>query len=826
MARLFPVSVLASLTQRNESAEDRARQQRPRYAGGRRGHRLSGASPSNPSRPELRIRLKTPLPLAALVLAAFCAPPLVQADEPVIGRPAAPAAQPGSPSVPSGAEEGLSPVVVTATRGATGLLELPSSTSIVTSAEIEARNVYRFGDAVVDVPGLYVRGAALGTSFPGSGQAVLSLRGIPRTPRTLVMIDGLPINNALSGGVDVAGIAMENIERIEVVRGPYSALWGGNAMGGVINFITASADRPLAQIRGGIGDHGLRSGDAILRKRFAGGLGVSMSFGYRTSDGYPDSDYVVKSATPGAGAIPTSGAIPTFTVDGKPAWWVGLKGPRPWSQTNAQATFDWQLGSATHIATGFGWGEYTVGYSPAQSFLVGPRGIPVFAGNAGFGSGSPTRIALAEADFLTTTPSSEQDLRVFARIEHRFSGGSALKVNLGHLEHRFGFAMAGRGAGYVSGPGELTAQPNERTDLDVSWRDSLGESTILTTGFSVNHSSMDRRTEALSYWRDSDTSTGVSGRSVGKSDNAALFAQTETFVGEHGRLVLGARHDRFRTSGTIVDNTGAGFTQDYPDRSFGRLSPKAAFSWQATPALTLRSSLGAGFRPPALLDLYSRFVVPSPVAGISVVNDASPDLKPERVLSFDVGADLALPGGVQGSATVYAQRLHDLIYRRRLSPTLTRTDNTGEASVNGLEASLRAPSGIASVHVVGSLTHNFRYEVTRNEALPESVGKKLTDVPATMWSLGADYVAGPWSALLVYRHVSHVFGSADDLNLNTTQGVYGSYDNYGVAKARVQYRFTPQLSASLSIDNLTDRQYFVFAKQPGRTIFGEVAYRF
>lgn len=721
---------------------------------------------------------------------------------------------------------GLPAVVVTATRSNAGLLEVPSSTTVVGSADLARRNVARFGDAVADVPGVYVRGAALGNAFPGSGQAVLSLRGIPRTPRTLVMIDGLPINNALSGGVNVAGLAMENIERVEVVRGPNSALWGGNAMGGVINFITASADQPLAEIRGGVGSHGLRAGNGVLRKRFEGGLGVSMSFGYRESKGYDDSDYVVKTATPGTGAIPVTGAIPTTTVDGRPAYWLGLKGARPWSQTNAQASFDWMLGDATRLTTGLGWGEYKVGYSPPRSFLIGPSGSPVGSGSVGFTDGIPLRIALAETDFLTPTPSSERDVRVFAQIEHRLAGGSLLKVNLGRLEHRFHFSQAGRGASYESGRGTYTDQPNDRTDLDVSWRDRVGEATVLTAGFALNHSTLDRSTLALDYWRDPDTATAVTGQSIGQSDSAALFAQTETFVGERGRMVLGARYDRFRTSGTIVENTGAGFTEDFPENTFSRLSPKAAFAYQATPEVTLRTSLGAGFRPPALLDLYSRFSVPSSVAGQLIVYDASPNLKPERVLSLDAGADVAMANGLQGSVTVFAQELRDLIYRRSITPTLTRAENTGEARVDGIEASLRARTGLRGLHVIGSFTHNFRYEVTKNDAEPESVGKNLTDVPQTMWSLGAEYAAGPWSGLLIYRHVSHVFGSGDDQNLNTTQGVYGSYDRHGLASLKVQYRFNRQFSASVSVDNLTDEQYFVFAKQPGRTVFGELAYRF
>ncbi len=91
-----------------------------------------------------------------------------------------------------------------------------------------------------------------------------------------------------------------------------------------------------------------------------------------------------------------------------------------------------------------------------------------------------------------------------------------------------------------------------------------------------------------------------------------------------------------------------------------------------------------------------------------------------------------------------------------------------------------------------------------------SVGKVLTDVPRTTWSAGLQLARDPWSGLLVVRHVGAVFGSGDDTNRNVVQGVFGSYDAYTVASAKLGYRFDRRVSASLALDNLTNRRYFVF----------------
>ena len=106
------------------------------------------------------------------------------------------------------------------------------------------------------------------------------------------------------------------------------------------------------------------------------------------------------------------------------------------------------------------------------------------------------------------------------------------------------------------------------------------------------------------------------------------------------------------------------------------------------------------------------------------------------------------------------------------------------------------------------------------------VGKNLTDVPRTAWSVGLEYERGPFTGLLVARHVGHVFPSGDDMNRDTVEGVFGAYDAYTLVAARAGWRFDRHWSVSLAVDNLTDREYFVQYRQPGRTVYAELGYRF
>ncbi len=598
-------------------------------------------------------------------------------------------------------------------------------------------------------------------------------------------------------------------------------------MGGVINFISAGPDKPLTEVRFGAGSLEQRGASLLYRNRYESGLGITMSLGYRESDGYPDAEYVVKQTSSGAPGAAVTGARPTTTADGTPAYWVGLKGRRPWSQEQAQITLHYNPTAATLLAAGVGQVEYRVGYTRPDSFLRNVAGTPVFAGAVGFVDGGARRLALAESDFLTATPASERDLRLFARLEHRFGGGTALHAKLGTLRHRFNFSQPVSGvSNYDSGAGDYVAQPNARVDFDVSVRTPMSQDWALIGGVALNRGTLDRQTITLASWRNADTGASQLNAGRGSTNNAALFLQSEHYLAAGLTAYLGGRYDRFDTEGEVIQNTAPAFNQSYGKRSFDQFSPKLALVWETIPSLSLRASYGAGFRPPALLDLYSRTALPSAIAGTVSVNEPAPDLKPERVRSREVGVDVIIPGGGTASATLYWQQLQDLIYRRRLSETLTRTENAGEANVNGIEASVQWPSGVRGLRLFGSLTHQFEYAITRNDAVPASVGKVLTDVPRTTYSLGLDFGRKPWSGFLAYRRVGRVFGSGDDLNRNTVQGVFGSYDRYGIVSAKAGYQVDRHLSVSLALDNVTNQRYFVFNRQPGRTAFGELTYRF
>ncbi len=184
----------------------------------------------------------------------------------------------------------LNEVVVTGTRTEKPVLEAPVRTEVVTRQEIEKTHARDLKEALEDVSGLMLK--------PNEKTGFTAwLQGMDAN-RVLIVIDGEPISPSTGSSVDLTQIGSMDIERIEIVKGATSALYGSNAMGGVINIITRKPSKPLTyqlSVDGGsYGDKNL-SGNAsdVTTRRLAANLAVRNDTGYlklntdlRDRDGY------------------------------------------------------------------------------------------------------------------------------------------------------------------------------------------------------------------------------------------------------------------------------------------------------------------------------------------------------------------------------------------------------------------------------------------------------------------------------------------------------------------------------------------------------------
>jgi vitamin B12 transporter len=130
----------------------------------------------------------------------------------------------------------MSDVLVTATRTPVDPATVGSSVSVVTSEEITARSLTTVTEALRTVPGVTVVSQSGGGSI-----ASVFIRG-HNSNQTKVMLNGVKLNSNAGGGYDFSNLVVDDIDRIEVVRGPQSALYGSDSVGGVINIITKTPE--------------------------------------------------------------------------------------------------------------------------------------------------------------------------------------------------------------------------------------------------------------------------------------------------------------------------------------------------------------------------------------------------------------------------------------------------------------------------------------------------------------------------------------------------------------------------------------------------------
>ena len=128
------------------------------------------------------------------------------------------------------------PIIVSATRFNIPLDQSPASASVITSEDIDLKQIERVSDALREVPGLSV----VQTGTAGQLTSVFT-RGL-RSEHTQVLLDGVPINQGLQGAFDFANLTTDNIGRIEIVRGPQSTLYGPRALAGVIHLFTKEGE--------------------------------------------------------------------------------------------------------------------------------------------------------------------------------------------------------------------------------------------------------------------------------------------------------------------------------------------------------------------------------------------------------------------------------------------------------------------------------------------------------------------------------------------------------------------------------------------------------
>lgn len=703
-------------------------------------------------------------------------------------------------------------VVVTATRTETEMDKAPASTSVVTRDEMRVRNNQTLDQSLNLLTGISV----LRTKGAMDNSTRLMVRGFNGANRTLVLLDGQPVNDAYTGDISWTSLPVGEVDRVEVVRGPFSSLYGGNAMGGVVNILTRPVDRREIELTGQYGTYDTANYGARYSDRFFGKLGVSLGYQRLQSGGYASRN-ILSAATTGTTGTLVTGVVPTLTTTGGRTYQVGWSGDNWYNQHSYRLKGDYAFNDRTILTLQYIRQSSAYGYDDFSSSLRDAGGNVLIRGPVLFDDGGVTRrLNFTPGNFIQGPGNAHSNL-VSGSLQHKFNSRNYLRLTGGVYDQPVNNTRTPTAATATmdGGPGSLSLRGSRNYYGNVQYNWILSSRHDFVFGADTRNEWSANQDFGLSNWIVEGARIAQTYGAYGRTVNQAFYAQDQFKLTERLTLVAGGRYDYFKTyDGFNNTFTGTAPLTAYPERVNNSLTGKLSAVYAAPRGWTLRASLGTAFRNPTVYELYRTFRLSS---GANFI--ANPNLAPEKLLSYEGGLTKRFGEGTLIEASLFRNHIKDLIYRKTdfaADPNglIRPLVNAGEGRTTGAEASLRQ-------RITSWLQFRTSYTytkalITRNPAVVETEGKFIPFIPEHMFNASMLGSWKRWTGSASFRYTGNVFSS--DTNNDTTKGVAGAYGAYAVGDASIGYQLQRNVQVFASAENLLDRQHYLFYLNPGRTV--------
>jgi iron complex outermembrane receptor protein len=723
---------------------------------------------------------------------------------------------PAPAPVPKEKVEALEKIVVTATRTERNPDDVPASITIITSEDIRKQNIKTVDEALAQVPGAFDRrGKGLADT-----RASVTLRGFPGQGRTLVLLDGQNISTAYTNDVDWSSMPVENIERIEVIRGPFSALYGGSAMGGVINIITKTPKKLEFLAKGGYGTfdtwtYYLGAGDRLWDK-----LSIQAGFNYRISTGYPTS-LVTKtdSKIPNLRRAPRTNVVgwqPTQTPAGDWTNIIGDTGNNNWNDYSFNGKLSWDIAPGHKVTFSTLQSYYDYGYGKFNTYLNDwATGAQVVKGTVRLFGTNQQFTSLQEGAFCNGD--GRRQTQVYnLTSENKLTETTKLKSHFGLVNQPDNWYTTPSSSSALTtfggGPGTVSSTPSQNWVGELQVDQAIGKKHQLVGGFSYNTGWAANKEYNLYNWRSPNWPMNINSLGGGRDSNIGAYLQGESAWHPKFSTVAGVRLDRWETYGGQYMKAAYSPIVDLPSRSQTAVSPKLAFLYRPLEWMTWRASVGTAFRAPNVYELYRTWL-----SSTGTLYKSNPDLKPETTLSWEIGTTLKPFKGTTFTATFFENYVNDLIYRSAdtTAPKTQIYQNAAKAFIRGVEIEINQK--LWSWLEVFANTTLLDARIKENPYNTISVGKKVTFVPMQQFNFGATVTYWKVKANLSGRYVSKL-NTRDD-NGEFINGVYGSYDPFFTLDSKVIVSPVKYMDLSFAVDNILNREYYYYYRTPGRTIW-------
>jgi len=661
----------------------------------------------------------------------------------------------------------LDELVVSATRTENRISQIPGRINMISSEKLSIIAAQNIDEYLQLLPGVQVS-RSFGIFSTKSSVTMRGLSGNEQA-RTLVLLDGVPVNKADGGSVNWNLISTGQIERIEVVKGPGSALYGGNAMGGVINVITLKPTKPF---QGNISVEEGSFNTNQVRINLGGKLNGTQGKGFywNTNGYYCYSDgYITQSeADQLMNPFIVASNVDEKAVSVKSGYFNGEK-------FNADVDFSLYDGIR-------GTGEKVYQPNGNQTEYLTYQLRTSLSGKIG-GIKWNTSLFYIDEHYLKVNESKKDDYTWYNVNSTRRDLGVLTSVNYSKGRHSF------------------------------------------TTGVDIRNGQVDA---SDIYYTSTDKVDNN-----GKMIFYGLYLQDEISITDKIKLLAGIRYDlakfydgKFKTYHSTAETT---FLRQYEFSGldavqWGAFSPRISLQYKPNEQFRVYGGYSRGFRPSVLDDLCRTGRVKG---GLKI---ADPNLKPEYLDNFEVGGDIMPLNSLKLAASTYYSKGTDFLYYVSTGdsidlgygnrPIMIRA-NISNVDIYGAEFDFNYN---LSQHL--SFFGNYAYTYSKisgykplSTSDPVSLdGKFLTDIPQHSFSLGAFAKTKYINAGLTCKYNGTMY--VNDQNVYDEIVLSNKYPAWFTVDLKLSFPLSNHFYESVTIQNIFDEKIYDSkgAVGPGRFI--------
>ncbi|MDB5932596.1 MAG: TonB-dependent receptor [Polaromonas sp.] len=724
--------------------------------------------------------------------------------------------------------------------------QIPTTMEGITREQLERTiNATDSEDALKYFPSLLVRKRYIGDY----NHAVLSSRasGTGNSARSAVYADGILLSNYLGNGVGGLSfpprwglVTPEEIERVDVMYGPFSAAYPGNSVGAVVDYVTRMPTKFEAH---GKISHSRQPFELYSTGATYNASQASASLGNKSGDwswwinaNHTDSHgqpltfptRVVSTGAPGNAGTAVTGAVPGQNNANAPWYILGTGTEYHTVQDHLKIKLAYDITPTLRASYMLGYWQNKSEGRPA-SYLRNAAGQGVYSGQVNIDGRSFT---LNGGDFALTDENLSHvmhglSVKSHTQSEWDWEAAASLYDYSRDLKRQNAAgnalpAAATGGAGTLadgSGTGWNTLA------LKGTWRpQGIGGAHIADFGAQQDSYRLRYRTSNIAGNWQADGPGTLASNVRGDTQVRSLYAQDAWAFAPRWKTVLGARLERWTASDGLTDFS-ASSALAFASRSESFVSPKAALSWQWADDTVLKASAGRAVRFPTVGELYGA----TSTANSQYIND--PNLRPEKSCTTELTAEKDLGSGLL-RLTFFTENTRDALYSQTAfdaaaNLNISRVQNIGRIATKGLEAAYNGFDVLAKgLDLSGSVTYadSIIKENSGFVATPgDTLGRQQPNIPRWRATAVASYRFNPqWAATLGARYSGPQFRTLNNADVNGY--AYQGVSKYFTTDLRVRWQVSKTVAAAFGIENLNNYKYWNFHPYPQRSYMAELKF--